>query len=86
MEIQINEAKRGETGHFYFSGTCGKTSATVVVHTDGNCRVICQNAAHKVWKGFGRLFADVGKATEAYKSAEMRALIFAANSSASLTA
>lgn len=58
--------------------TCGKTSALIWVDAH-RFRVICQNASHKVWRGFGRLFRDAAEASEGFKSAAMKAIIAAVN-------
>lgn len=76
MELVITDTRRSEHG-FYFSGTCGKVSALVSIHSWG-VQVICENSAHRVWRGAGRHFANVGAAREGYKSGEMKALISAA--------
>ena len=74
MEIQITETKQGEHA-FYFSGTCGKVSAQVSVYPNGAFQVVCQNAAHKVWRGMGKHFASLSDAINGYKSGQMRSLI-----------
>lgn len=73
----VNEINITDTG-IYASASCGKTSATVVIN-DWEIRVICHNAAHKVWRGAGRAFATVTEALSAYKTPEMKAIILAVN-------
>jgi hypothetical protein len=76
MQIQVTEMSQHKTG-FYFSATCGKTSAYVVI-LDYGVRVCCLNAAHKVWKGAGKFFPNAEAAISGYRSGEMKALIEAA--------
>jgi len=54
-----------------------KKSAFISV-SDYSLQVICNNASHSVWRGAGKVFSgkDVWqKAMDAYKSAEMKAMI-----------
>lgn len=37
--------------------------------------VLCENAAHKVWRGGGRMHESFAAAKSAYKSTEMKAAI-----------
>jgi hypothetical protein len=60
----------------YAAATCGKVSALVFITSLG-FRVICQNAAHKVWRGSGRSFSSFEEALAAYKKPEMKAIITA---------
>ncbi len=78
MDVLVTETNRTEHGT-YFSGTCGKKSAFVSFYKDGDLRVTCRNACHKVFKGPGRGFNNVAEALEAYKSPEMKAIIRAAD-------
>lgn len=63
----------------YISAICGKTSAMVTFDTHG-VRVCCNNASHRVWRGFGRFFSSCEDALNSYKSAEMRSILCAAQS------
>jgi hypothetical protein len=57
----------------------GKTSICVSIdRSDGWVQVICQNAAHRVWRGAGRFFPSFEAALAGYKSASVRSLIQAA--------
>jgi len=76
MNIQITQTIKAPTG-FYFSATCEKVSATVAIHSYG-VQVVCQNAAHKVWRGSGKFFPTIAAAIDNYKSGEMKAIIQAA--------
>ena len=63
----------------YIRATTGKTSATVSFEIDGDSVRVCNhNAANKVWGGQGKLFSSIGEALNNYKSAAMKAIIFAA--------
>lgn len=77
LEVIVNETKITDTG-IYSELTCGKVSAFVCI-TDYEFRVICQNAAHKCWKGSGRAFRSASEALEAYRKPEMKAIISAAD-------
>lgn len=76
MTTMITEANKTATGT-YVQATCGNVSALVCIQSHG-VQVICQNAAHKVWRGMGRRFESVELALANYKSGEMRAIIQAA--------
>lgn len=76
-KIIVRETNITETG-LYFSASSGSTSALVCIHEHG-VRVICKNASHQVWRGAGRFFPNVADALNGYKSANMRAIITAAN-------
>lgn len=65
-------------GKLYVEGTCGSVSASVWFGSEG-VRVICKNASHRVWRGWGRLFATVAEALDAYRKPEMKAIITAAD-------
>ena len=71
----VTEMRINDTG-IYAMATCGKVTACVCIN-DWGVRVICINAAHKVWRGAGRGFATVAEAIEAYKKPEMKAIIAA---------
>jgi hypothetical protein len=73
MNVQITETLKGQHG-FYVTATCGKTSAMVAIHSD-HVQVICQNAAHKVWRGAGKFFPNAVDALANYRSSEMKAII-----------
>jgi DNA-binding protein H-NS len=75
MQATVTEINITDSG-LYANAICGKVSACVCIN-DYQVRVICQNAAHKVWRGAGRAFATVAEALAAYKSSEMRAIIAA---------
>lgn len=75
MQATVTEINITDTG-IYANATCGKVSACVCIN-DYQVRVICQNAAHKVWRGAGRAFATVAEALAAYKTPEMKAIIAA---------
>ena len=62
----------------YAQAVCGKTSAEVWVEPD-SVRVICRNASHRVWRGFGRLFPSMPEALDGYKKPEMKAILRAVN-------
>jgi hypothetical protein len=72
----LTEISFTETG-LYAQAICGNVSALVVIEESGWVRVICQNAAHKAWRGFGRRFPTVAEAIAAYKKPEMKAIIAA---------
>lgn len=84
--VQITETIRSEIAS-YFTATCGKTTATVVVDTDKaaypGIRVIVANASHRVWRGSGKFFRTTEEALNAYKSDAVRAIIFACAGAAS---
>ena len=82
METQITQTLKGEHA-FYFQGTCGKTSACVSVYHDGRFQVVCQNAAHRVWRKMGKHFRSFEEAVAGYRSSEMKTLISAARLEAS---
>ena len=75
MNATVTELNVTETG-LYASATCGKISAIVCIN-DYEVRVICQNAAHKVWRGAGKAFKTIAEALAAYKTPEMKAIIAA---------
>lgn len=75
MQATVTEINICETG-IYANATCGNVSACVCIN-DYQVRVICQNAAHKVWRGSGRAFATIAEAIAAYKKPEMKAIIAA---------
>ena len=75
MAIQIiNQSQAGS--RVYFELTTGKQSALISYSREsGSVRVICQNAAHRVWRGMGTAFDGFANAKAAYKSSGMRAMI-----------
>ena len=75
LQATVTEIKITETG-LYAEATCGKVSACVCIN-EIYVRVICYNAAHKAWRGFGRVFQTVAEAIAAYKTPEMKAIIAA---------
>ena len=75
MQATVTEISITDNG-LYANATCGKVSACVCIN-DYEVRVICQNAAHKVWRGAGRAFQTVADALAAYKTPEMKAIIAA---------
>ena len=85
MNKNTSEAKASVTetiradGAIYVTATSGKVSAMVAVDQWG-VRVICQNASHRCWRGAGRFFQDIASAVAGYKTAEMKAIILAADS------
>jgi len=62
----------------YIEAACGKTSAKVYISQFGFIQVCCNNASHKAWKSSGRHFRTFDEALAGYKSAEMKAIISAA--------
>ena len=76
--VLIEQQSESRYSH-HFEATCGNVRAYVGLskHNAGLC-VLCMNASHRAWKGGGRSFASVDLALEAYKLAEMRAIIRAA--------
>lgn len=55
---------------------CGKKQAYVGFSlTRGSVDVCVYNASHKAWGGMGRTFNSFAEAIEAYKSAEVKAMI-----------
>lgn len=82
MDTLITDHTTGKHGD-YIAATCGKKSAyvsTFINPKDGDLTVTvcCKNAAHEVFRGFGRMFDSFDDALAAYKSAEMKAIIEAA--------
>jgi hypothetical protein len=77
-QATINQITFADTG-IYASATCGKISAIVCI-TEYNVRVICQNSAHKTWRGFGRSFESISEALAGYKTPQMKAIISAVDS------
>ena len=75
MTIQIiNQSQVGS--RVYFELATDKQSALISYSREsGSVRVICQNAAHKVWRGMGKAFDGFDNAKAAYKSSGMRAMI-----------
>ena len=84
MEVKIDEIVKDEFGGTHVEATSGKTSATVSIFrgemSHMGVQVICKNASHKCWRGFGKFFSDVNEALSNYKSSEMKAIINAAAS------
>lgn len=76
MDMQITSTMKTVNG-FYFTATCNKVSAMVSIHGYG-VQVICQNAAHKAWRGAGKFFQTSAEALANYRSGEMKAIIQAA--------
>ena len=77
MDVMIVEQTKGDNVN-YFTLRAGNKKAFVSVHQDGTIQVCCQNAAHQVWRGMGRIFDDKAIALASYKSKEMKAMIEAA--------
>jgi len=75
MIVQITEMSRSKYNSFYFSATCGKKSALVVIDEDGGVDVVVQNASHKTWGGMGKRFQNKQAAVENYKSSELKEII-----------
>lgn len=75
--VMITETKLTNSG-LYVNATCGKVSALVAIN-HFEIRVIVQNASHKVWRGQGKGFRTAAEAVANYKSAELKAIISAAN-------
>lgn len=76
-EAIITKSEITESG-LYVEVVCGNTSAAIAIYAD-SVRVICSNASHKAWRGFGRSFPSVAEAVNAYKSPAMKAAILAAD-------
>jgi hypothetical protein len=56
--------------------TVGKKAAWVSFNKHFNSVSVCvENAAHRVWRGFGRHFHGFEAALAAYKSSEVKAMI-----------
>lgn len=77
VTAQVASTLRTETG-VYVNATCGKTSASIGISEFG-VQVICLNAAHRAWRGSGRRFSNMREAMDAYRSAEMKAILSAAD-------
>jgi DNA-binding protein H-NS len=78
MEIRINEMKKSEYGTVHMELACRKVTAYVGVNKDGSVQVCSYNASHKVWRGAGKYYRSMSEALEAFRSAEMKAIIAAA--------
>jgi len=68
-----------------FEATCGNTSAYIHVPKVGSSlglQVIIQNAAHQVWRGGGRNFANFTAALTHYKKPEVKSILWAVNAEA----
>ena len=61
-----------------FTASAGKFRANVNTWEDGRVNVCVHNSSHSVWRRSGRYFRSIAEALEAYKSAEVRAIILAA--------
>jgi len=75
--IQINKVTAAEHGSS-IEMICGNKTAFVYSSSIGYLQVICQNAAHKCFRGAGKVFHGDnawGLALDAYKSADMKAMI-----------
>ena len=77
MQVIITHSQTVSSGK-YFEADCGKTSAQVYISKFGFIQVCCNNASHKAWKASGRHFRTFDEALAGYKSAEMKAIINAA--------
>lgn len=77
MQVTITRAEAVENGR-YIEADCGKTSAHIYISKAGYINVCCKNASHKTWKANGRYFRTFDEALAGYKSAEMKAIINAA--------
>jgi ribosomal protein L31 len=75
MQVQINNMSRSKHNSFYFTATCGKKTAIVVIDEDKRVNVVVQNASHKAWGGMGKFFPTKQTAIDSYKSGEMKAII-----------
>jgi hypothetical protein len=75
-EVLITDSLVSEHGK-YITGACGNITAMVGITRFG-IQVICQNAAHRCWRGSGRKFRTIAEAVEAYRKPEMKAIIHAA--------
>lgn len=76
MTIQIIESSKA-ANVTYFRAQCGNRSAHVAIYKHG-IQVVNENAAHRVWRGSGRLFRTVDEALAGFKTGEMKAIIQAA--------
>ena len=76
MQIQINQVSN-EGGTKWVDATCGKTNAWIAFSKHG-VQVCCKNAAHRAWGGMGKRFDSAEAAKSNYRSAEMKAIIEAA--------
>lgn len=76
LNVTIKELIRKD-GQIIADCECGKTNAFVWIHEAG-IRIICNNAAHKAWKGMGRFFHRESEALSSYKSIEMKSIILKA--------
>lgn len=74
--ITITSLKKTEHG-IYVEASCGKISALIAFYSYG-VQVCQHNASNRVWKGFGKLYADIDEALKSYKSDAMRKILFAA--------
>ncbi len=79
MDIMILEQSEGDNVK-YFTLRAGNKEAFIAVHQDETIQVCCKNAAHRVWKGMGRVFDNKTAALASYKSTGMKAMIEAATS------
>ena len=75
MDLQIiNQTK--EENILSLEMSSGKKTAFIYQNKKlGYVRVICKNAAHKVWGGIGRCFNNYKEAITSYKSSDMKAMI-----------
>lgn len=55
--------------------TINKTSAFVSVRTDGSVNVCVLNASHRAYRRMGKVFSSLTEAINAYKSADMKAIL-----------
>lgn len=76
METTITRTSKTEFST-HVEASCGKVTAYVGIGKNG-VSVCAYNAAHKTWRGMGRTFRTVAEAIDGYKSAEMKAIIRAA--------
>lgn len=75
--IIINESRTDSRIHLEIA--CGKKQAFVSFNFErGHLDVCCYNASHKAWGGMGKAFTSFSAAREHYKTAEMLAILDAA--------
>lgn len=78
MDIIITSQSIEPDGTSHLVATAGKISACVTQYRDRWITVCYQNASHRAHRSAGRTFNNWHQATEAYRSAGMRAIIRAA--------
>jgi hypothetical protein len=74
MEVIIESKTRDASG-LYLSATCAGVSASVLVSTSGDVRVIVKNALNRAWRGSGPFFSSIAAAINHYRTPAIRAML-----------